>query len=96
MSDDYTRVLANAIAASYEGMGSKKLARPETWLPEARAAATAVPGLIADEFDRFALALERRSDNVILGDVRSTEKVAILRETAQHARHRAAELRAES
>lgn len=96
MNPDITTVLATAIAASYEGMGSKRLTRPEAWLPEAKAAAAAVPGLIADEFDRFALALERRSDNVILGDARSTEKVAILRETAQHARHRAAELRAES
>jgi hypothetical protein len=97
MTTSTPMALAEAIAASYEGSGSKKLANPQTWWPEAKAAATAVPGIVANELDRLAYALERRSDNVPLSDdVRSKEKVAVLRETADRIRMRAAELRAES
>lgn len=95
MSSEPATIIAKAIAASYEGSGSKKLAQPNTWFPEAKAAASVVPGLIAAELDCLAFSLEQRSDRVPLLDERGVEKCAVLRETATHIRMRAAELRAE-
>lgn len=53
----------------------------------------AAPTLIAAELDRIAFDLNRRSDNVPLSDVRSTEKVAVLREIAEEFYARSKNLR---